>query len=78
MKIISRTMRNKRVTGNSQPGYSKGKSCLTKLIVFYNEMTDSVERELSMSFILTLARLLIQTLTAGKLKRRGPDGCTTM
>lgn len=58
-------MRNKRVTGNSQPGYTKGKSCLTKLIVFYNEMTNSVERgELTMSFILTLARLLMQTFIA--------------
>jgi len=37
-------MRYKRVTRNSQPGYTKGKSCLTKPRVFYNEMTDSGKR----------------------------------
>lgn len=65
MKLLSWHVRNKRVTGDSQPAYTKGKSCLTKLIVFYSETTDFVERrELSTSFILTLARLLIQTFTA--------------
>ncbi|KAK4815974.1 hypothetical protein QYF61_010842 [Mycteria americana] len=40
---ISRYMKEEKVIRSSQHGFTKGKSCLTKLITFYDKMTGLVE-----------------------------------
>ena len=40
---ISKHMKDKKVIGNSQHGFRKGKSCLTCLIAFYNEEATLVD-----------------------------------
>jgi len=39
LETISRHIKHKKVTGSSQHRFVKGKSCLTKLITFYNEVS---------------------------------------
>ena len=39
LKTILNHMKDKKVTGSRHYGFSKGKSCLTNLIAFYNEVT---------------------------------------
>lgn len=56
LKVISSHMKDKKVTGNSQYGFTKGRLCLTNLIAF-SEMTDSVD-EKWMLFNFPLARPL--------------------
>lgn len=43
LETISRHMNNKKFFRSSQHGFTKGKSCLTNLINFYNEMTGLVD-----------------------------------
>ena len=42
---MSRHFKDKKVFGRSQRGFTKGKWCQTNLIVFYDEMSGSVEKE---------------------------------
>ncbi|GAB0180733.1 mitochondrial enolase superfamily member 1 [Grus japonensis] len=63
LENISKHMKDKKVTGNSQHGFTKGKSCLANLIVIYNEMTSSVDEMRGVDLLSSsLVRLL--TLTA--------------
>ena len=48
---ISRHMKGKKVIGSSQHGFIKGKSCLTNLITFYDEMTGLVDEEKAVNIL---------------------------
>ena len=42
LETVSRHIRDKKVIRSSQHGFTQGKSCLTTLITFYNEVTGLV------------------------------------
>lgn len=43
LESIAKHMNNRKVTGSSQHGFMKGKSCFTKLLVFYCKVTILVD-----------------------------------
>lgn len=45
LESISKEMKDKKVIGSSQCGFSRGKSCLTNFIAFCNEATGTVEKQ---------------------------------
>ncbi|KAK4826195.1 hypothetical protein QYF61_006139 [Mycteria americana] len=63
---ISKHMKDKKMIGSSQHGFTKGKSCLNNLIALYNEVTSLVEEGRATDVVSTsnLAKLL--TLQADK------------
>ena len=43
LETISKHVKGKKVTGSSQHGFAKEKSCFTNLITFYNEVTSLLD-----------------------------------
>jgi len=43
LEVINKQVEEKKVIRSSQHGFTKGKSCLTNLIAFYNDMTGWVD-----------------------------------
>jgi len=80
LSALSRHVKDNQGIGPSQHGFVKGRSCLTNLISFYNQVThlgeegkavDVIYLDFRKAFDTVPHSILLETLSA-----RGLDGCT--
>ncbi|KAJ7412513.1 RNA-directed DNA polymerase from mobile element jockey-like protein [Willisornis vidua] len=82
LEALSNHMDNKKVNRKSQHGFTKGKSCLTNLIAFYDEKTRWRDEERAVVILYFNFSKAFNTVShnilIGKLRKCGPNGQWTV